>query len=177
MVLIDGATDVGDAEPQCLHPVEGLGRHTLPVEFRAQRDKLIEQRRKLSSLAFSDPEHLKRFAVGRLGELPRIKPVPNESCVLPEHLIDEVVGVCVDDGHRDLPLWSDATQSVRSQQDHVTDSYRGLGALPRQHRTAVAEHHEFHAVIGDWRDRLAQADGASQLRRRDSGVACRSGSW
>src|SRR5699024_7891832 len=84
-----GGPGVQDTEQQRLHPAEPLWRRSI----EAERDQLVQPRHQHSRAIFTDVEYLRGLGVQLLSEVSRIEPVSQDRCVLPEHLVDDVVSI------------------------------------------------------------------------------------
>ncbi len=121
---------MADGEPERLHPMEVLDGPRLDT----QSDQLVQPRHQLAGPVLAESENLRWLGIDRGRELQCIEPVLQEADVLPEHLVDHVVGVRVDRRDRDVALRLRPAESVRSQHDRVTNLDRLLPELAEQDR-------------------------------------------
>lgn len=91
---------MGDREPERLHPIEVLRR--MPID--AQCDQFVQPRHQHSGTILTQLKNLSSLGVQSFGKVLRLQAVTQDAGVLPEHLVDHVVGVCVDRGDGDVAL-------------------------------------------------------------------------
>src|SRR5699024_1639310 len=132
-----------DTEQQRLHPAEPLWRRSI----EAERDQLVQPRHQHSRAIFTDVEYLRGLGVQLLSEVSRIEPVSQDRCVLPEHLVYDVVSIEVDRCDGDRAFGLAPAQRVRSQCDDVTNCDRFLTELAQQNRRAVADEDQLDALM------------------------------
>ncbi len=89
---------------------------------------------------------------------------------VPEHLVDDVVGVRIDRAHGDVALGLSSTKCVRSQQDHVAGFDGLLSELTKQNRRTVADNDHSHAVVRVWTGGPVNGQRASENRRKECGA-------
>ncbi|WP_293787915.1 hypothetical protein, partial [uncultured Aeromicrobium sp.] len=135
---------VHDREPQRLHAMEPH-----PVAIETEGDHLIQPRHQRPGMVLAETDDLSRLSESLLHKPRRIQPVVQDARVLPERLIDHIVGICVDRRHGDVPLGFRAAQQVRAQENYVTREHRLRSELAEQDRTAIADDDNLHAVIGE----------------------------
>lgn len=84
----------------------------------------------------TETEYLCWFGVDGLGEPLSFQAILYQSGVLPEHLVDHVVGVEVDRGDRDVSFGLRSTEHVRPENYRVTSLDWLLTELAEQDRRA-----------------------------------------
>lgn len=89
-----------------------------------QSDEFIENRPQPFDLSLSETEHLHRIGVELGSEFSRRIAVGNQVEVLPEQVLDEVVGVNAQDDHCGLALGLVGELRTGCDQQRLTDSYR-----------------------------------------------------
>ena len=117
-------------EPERLHPIEVLGE--TPVE--AQMHQFVQPGHQQSGPVLAQVKNLRRLGVQGFREVLRIKTIPNQVDVLPEHLIDHIVRVEIDRRRGDMALGLAPAQRVRAERDHITNRDGLFAELTEQNR-------------------------------------------
>ena len=99
------------------------------------------------------------------GEVARGLAVGDQFEVLPVQVLNQIVGVDVERGHRDFAFGLAMDRYVWGDQHHVAHSYRTVRKVAHEDHRAVANRQESDTVIGGWRTQSASILSERLYRR------------